>query len=950
GFSSWSASSVSGFTSWAVSLDRCSGGGLQYRFKCDVGRWPQWSGSIAGAASGMQQRARRRRGQAQQEARHATAAATRLCCCPGRRIGAVLSSSGGLGRDRLRLLPAGLTASIAARTQTPSFITLSWSHKADGAAASLDADVHRLLPRLTSQRLPHRVVHHCRQHRAAVLRRQHQLQRLAREFVDGVNGAGAQVAPEQAVLELRQAQRDAVVAAAHVPDGPPVRACAAGQYSRPCSLSSARRSGAPGRQSAAGAARSRPCARVYRPGRAPHHRLMYRRPLAGSAARPLGQGEPGQPGVPAVVHVEQHPDAAAVVAGVGGVGHPGRTAGARADGVQHGVAHEDFGRGCRAVQPQAAHLTRRGVEEHEPPAGVEVQELHQLQLGAAAQQEQAGPVGVLRQRWSQVPNSSVHSSATWQAPRNGAAARGAASRVWQGGSRWVRQGGGARALWRSPLVAAVWAVQEAVAALLYTGMQCCPSCRSQHSLMPSQTKLMGTQAGSRGPLPVENLQENSYARPGQPISSWPELQSMVPSQRTLALRQRPSQWNSQSAARQMSGDSSEPSKTVLEVVADEAAGDAGLAVQAAELVGPQAPRATAPGAGQSISRSCHRSAWWRVGSGRGSGRRRTVRGRSAAACTAPGTRRPRQGSVRRPSQTRWSAMQRRGWLRLELFRWGQENWPGSGQVSVAAEAADFPTSAAAAMSARLFKRCRRTSEKSAASAATLTCPEPGQFSCPSGNSSSLSQPLRCIADHLVCDGRPSPATDAADESLELCKRRALRPRTVRLRPEPRPLPTRHPCAAMAASTARELAWQTTQTRWTARARGPCPREPAAPTSSAAWTASPASPAASSATTFKELFLTARTSPRTFAGRPTASSHCDGRCLKASVRCDGTIDCSSGQDEIGCPGRGNWRLQLRVLLQVLHPARGRGTRACVPIQLCLRWHQRVPCTARTSLPQ
>uniref|UniRef100_A0A1I8FRB0 Low-density lipoprotein receptor domain class A n=1 Tax=Macrostomum lignano TaxID=282301 RepID=A0A1I8FRB0_9PLAT len=51
-------------------------------------------------------------------------------------------------------------------------------------------------------------------------------------------------------------------------------------------------------------------------------------------------------------------------------------------------------------------------------------------------------------------------------------------------------------------------------------------------------------------------------------------------------------------------------------------------------------------------------------------------------------------------------------------------------------------------------------------------PEPGQFSCPQRNSSSLSQPLRCIArpPRLRMAGPHCP--DAADESLEpLCKRR-----------------------------------------------------------------------------------------------------------------------------------------------------------------------------------
>uniref|UniRef100_A0A1I8FEB7 EGF-like domain-containing protein n=1 Tax=Macrostomum lignano TaxID=282301 RepID=A0A1I8FEB7_9PLAT len=200
--------------------------------------------------------------------------------------------------------------------------------------------------------------------------------------------------------------------------------------------------------------------------------------------------------------------------------------------------------------------------------------------------------------------------------------------------------------------------------------------------------------------------------------------------------------------------------------------------------------------------------------------------------------------------------------------------------------------------------------KSAASAATLTCPEPGHGTAPASASLCAASPTTSSA----MAGAHCP--DAADESLELCKRRRCAHGQFACAQSPgHCLPATMRCDGSFDCERTGLADYSDEMDCPAPgavARGAC-----GPTSSAAWTASPASPAASSATTSRTVFDGSDESPD-ICRAADCEFHCDGRCLKASVRCDGTIDCSSGQDEIGCPGRAF--------------STGKGPRdpACVPI--------------------
>ncbi|PAA66694.1 hypothetical protein BOX15_Mlig030287g1 [Macrostomum lignano] len=216
--------------------------------------------------------------------------------------------------------------------------------------------------------------------------------------------------------------------------------------------------------------------------------------------------------------------------------------------------------------------------------------------------------------------------------------------------------------------------------------------------------------------------------------------------------------------------------------------------------------------------------------------------------------------------------------------------------------------------------------KSAASAATLTCPEPGQFSCPQRNSSSLSQPLRCIADHLVCDGRPH-CPDAADESLELCKRRRCAHGQFACAQSPgHCLPATMRCDGSFDCERTGLADYSDEMDCPAPgavARGAC-----GPDQFRCLDGKSCVTRSFVCDDFKDCFDGSDESPD-ICRAADCEFHCDGRCLKASVRCDGTIDCSSGQDEIGCPGRGNCGFSYEFSCRF---STGKGPRdpACVPI--------------------
>uniref|UniRef100_A0A1I8JPQ8 Very low-density lipoprotein receptor n=1 Tax=Macrostomum lignano TaxID=282301 RepID=A0A1I8JPQ8_9PLAT len=223
--------------------------------------------------------------------------------------------------------------------------------------------------------------------------------------------------------------------------------------------------------------------------------------------------------------------------------------------------------------------------------------------------------------------------------------------------------------------------------------------------------------------------------------------------------------------------------------------------------------------------------------------------------------------------------------------------------------------------------------KSAASAATLTCPSPA--SSPPAPAEQL-QPQPASALHrrpprLRC--RPH-CPDAADESLELCKRR--RCAHGQFAPAPRAPATAYPppCAAMAASTARELPPRLRPGRLLRRdglprARGRGPRA-CGPDQFRCLDGKSCVTRSFVCDDFKDCFDGSDESPDICrAAAADCEFHCDGRCLKASVRCDGTIDCSSGQDEIGCPGR------VTAASATSSPCRfstGKGPRdpACVPI--------------------